>query len=116
MKLSRLWGLAPFLLALAGPLPAQVLRDPTQAPQFSGAESSGARGAPRSASAPWGVLVIDGKPHLVAGTRLYAEGQMLGAARIERITETEVWFREQGRLRKVPHYPSVQRRSLPAQP
>lgn len=115
MKPMHRWGCCLFLLALAAPLPAQVLRDPTRAPQLPGAEP-GAREAPRGVSAPWAVLVIDGKPHLIAGTRRYAEGQMLGAARIERITETEVWFRERGRLRKVPHYPSVQRRQLPIQP
>lgn len=114
MKSLQWWGCSLVLL-LAGPLPAQVLRDPTRAPQLSGS-APGARDAPRSTRALWAVLVIDGKPHLVAGTRLYAEGQMLGAARIERITETEVWFREQGRVRKVPHYPSVQRHQLPTQP
>ncbi len=103
------WGL---LLGLALPVAAQVTRDPTRPPLFSGT-GGGASAPQRAASAPWSLLYVDGKPHVVAGTRLYAEGQMLGAARIERITETEVWLREGGRLRKVAHYPSVRRRSVP---
>lgn len=101
---------AGLLLGLALPVAAQATRDPTRPPLSSGA---GAAVSAPAASAPWSLLYVDGKPHVVAGTRLYAEGQMLGAARIERITETEVWLREGGRLRKVAHYPSVRRRSVP---
>ena len=41
---------------------------------------------------------------------------MLGRARVERITETEIWLREGQALRKVPLYAGVQRRSVPAAP
>ena len=103
-----LFGLA---LGLWAPLGAQSLRDPTQPP----GTGAGGVAAPARASAPtWSVIVVDGKRHVATGTRLYAEGQMLGRARIERITETEIWLREGQALRKVPLYAGVQRRNVPA--
>lgn len=99
------------MLAAAEPLMAQAMRDPTMPPHASGASASGRDTSPNDNTAR-ALLFIDGKPHLVAGARLYAEGQQLGAARVERITETEVWLREGGKLRKVSIYPSVRRRSV----
>ena len=55
------------------------------------------------------VIVRDGRPYLVVGTRLLAQGQKLGEARIERIGETEIWLREGGVLRKIQRYPGVRR-------
>ncbi len=92
---------------------AQSLRDPTQPP---GADAVGPATAARSGTPGWSVIVVDGRAHVAVGTRLYAEGQMLGRARVERITETEVWLREGRALRKVPLYAGVQRRSVPATP
>lgn len=92
---------------------AQSLRDPTQPP---GAASANAAAATRPGAPSWSVIVVDGRPHVAVGTRLYAEGQMLGRARVERITETEIWLREGRALRKVPLYAGVQRRSVPAAP
>lgn len=99
---------------LATSLQAQTLRDPTVPPGSGG----GGMAAPaRAGQGSWPVIVVDGRPHVAVGTRLYAEGQTLGRARIERITETEVWLREGRELRKVPLYAGVSRRSLPgAQP
>lgn len=98
-------------------LGAQSLRDPTLPPVAAGLSDSGAlAGQPQSASelgGPLSVLRVDGRAHLVVGTRLYAQGQMLGQARIERITETEVWLREGSELRKVSNFSGVQRRSVP---
>jgi hypothetical protein len=94
---------------LAAPVTAQSLRDPTQ-PPGSGVATSG--GAPRASQGGWSVIVVDGRPHVAVGTRLYAEGQMLGRARVERISETEVWLREGKVLRKVPLYAGVLRRSV----
>ena len=102
--------LAAVLLA---PAQAQALRDPTLPPLGGG----GAPARPAAARGSWPVIVVDGRPHVAVGTRLYAEGQLLGGARIERITETEVWLRQGRELRKVPLFPGVQRNSLPpAQP
>lgn len=95
-------------------LNAQSVRDPTQ-PPGSGGAGGGATTA-RSSQGRWPVIVVDGLPHVAVGTRLYAEGQMLGNARIERITETEVWLREGRELRKLALYPGVQRRNLPSTP
>lgn len=59
------------------------------------------------------VIVVDGRPHVIMGTRLYAPGQMLGQARIERITDTEIWLREGRVLRKVPRFSSgIERRTV----
>jgi hypothetical protein len=89
---------------------AQSLRDPTIAPVT---ESSAASGSVQAAapvqSGGMAVLVRQGVPYLVVGTRLYAKGQKVGQARIERITETEVWLREAGVLRKVPVFSGIQR-------
>jgi len=113
MRPLRVLGLCCLCAAL--PLAAQAQRDPT-VPPFGGGDTAGPA-KPRAGAGRWPVLVIDGRPHVAIGTRLYAEGQMLGQARIERITETEVWLREGRELRKVQNYPGVRRNSLPpAQP
>lgn len=106
-----------FALSLAGLLvlplqaQAQALRDPTL-PPLGGAEGA-APSKSRAERGSWPVIVVDGQRRVAVGTRLYAEGQMLGAARVERITETEVWLREGRELRKVQIYPGVRRSSLP---
>lgn len=89
------------------PLRAQE-RDPTVPPQEAGAATG------TSAKNPWGsdgmnVIVRNGKPFLVVDTRLYAPGQKVGQFRIERITETEVWLREDKVLRKIPRFTGIQR-------
>ncbi len=110
--MSRLT-LALLCALLAAPtVQAQALRDPTL-PPGSGAGAPNGAAASRSSQGRWPVMVVDGKLHVAVGTRLYTEGQMLGSARIERISETEVWLREGRELRKVPLYAGVQRRSLP---
>jgi hypothetical protein len=95
---------------------AQGLRDPTIPPAAAGlgdgkAAKSAAEG---DLHGPISVLMVDGRAHVVVGTRLYAQGQKLGAARIDRITETEVWLREGRDLRKVSLFSGVQRRTLPS--
>lgn len=114
MSWLRLLCLLGFMLAVPS-LGAQPLRDPTQPPGMGGA--GGAAAPARTSRGAWPVVVVDGRAHVAVGTRLYAEGQMLGKARIERITETEVWLREGRELRKVPLYAGVVRRNVPpAQP
>lgn len=113
MKTNRLKRLLAAVLlwgpALGGH--AQALRDPTaEPPQVGGGPAS-----PDAAGSDMGslsVIVVDGRPHVIMGTRLYAPGQKLGQARIERITETEVWLREGTVLRKVPRYQGIERRSV----
>ena len=96
------------LSLLAPSVQAQGLRDPTQPPGMEAAAGAAASG--RSSQPSWSVIVVDGRRHLAVGTRLHAEGR----ARIERITETEIWLREGQALRKVPLYAGVQRRAAPA--
>ncbi len=110
---SRAW--LGLLLAVVMPLNAQAQRDPTVPPLGGG--DGGGPAKPRTSQGAWPVVVVDGRVHIAVGTRLYAEGQLLGKARIERITETEVWLREGRELRKIPLYAGVVRRDVPpAQP
>jgi hypothetical protein len=97
-------------LLTCGAVGAQVARDPTVAPP----EVMAAPG-PAQSDMPWGgagvaVVVREGKPYLVSGTRLYAVGQAIGAFRIVRISETEVWLRSGKDLRKVPRFAGIQRK------
>jgi hypothetical protein len=110
----RAWCVAALAVACLQPAAAQSLRDPTIPPFGSGqAQGQGAGAAPtRGVHAPLSVILVDGKFHLVLGTRLYAEGQKIGEARIERITETEVWLREGSELRKVSNFVGVKRHKV----
>lgn len=91
---------------------AQTLRDPTQPPPIVAANGLNEVGQPAAVqSGSVAVVVHKGVPHLVVGTRLYAQGQKVGLARIERITETEVWLREDGMLRKVQVFGGIERRA-----
>lgn len=83
----------------------QEFRDPTTPPPEATVQP-GAAAAPAPGMA---VVVQDGKPHLVVGTRLVAVGQKVGNAKLERITETEVWLREGKQLTKVPRFSGIQR-------
>ncbi len=91
---------------------AQALRDPTAEPLPAGGGADASQGAPGAELSALSVIVVDGRPHVIMGTRLYAPGQKLGQARIERITETEIWLREGQVLRKVPRYPGIERRGV----
>ena len=100
------------LLLSLGQTEAQGLRDPTVAPAEAGLAGA-APSAPALTAVPGAMTIIvrDGRPFLVVGTRLYAVGQKLGQARIERISETEVWLREGGFLRKLPQFTGIERRA-----
>ena len=91
---------------------AQTARDPTRAPPTAGlpTESSASPAGSALEKGGFSIIVRDGKSYLAVGTRLYAQGQMLGAARVERITETEVWLQEGRALRKIARFEGIQRR------
>ena len=113
MKLRLNGGLMGcFLFALVATGAAQTLRDPTIPPAEAGAGVTlpGGPKSPASTQGPMSVIVRNGKAYVMVGTRLYAVGQKLGQARIERISETEIWLREDGVLRKVPQFAGIQRR------
>lgn len=109
-------GSAVFALLLCLPLSAQESRDPTLAPPEAGGVAGGTAPASPLGGEGMAVVVRNGKPFLVVGTRLYAPGQKAGQLRIERITETEVWVREGGELRKVPRFAGIQRNVAKAAP
>ena len=92
---------------------AQALRDPTQPPVTETSTVPGATSSAAPLVQPGGMAVVvrQGVPYLVVGTRLYARGQKVGQARIERISETEVWLREAGVVRKVQVFGGIQRQA-----
>lgn len=93
---------------------AQGVRDPTVPPAVAGLGAAPMEGRmPEPGPDAFGFIVRDGQPFLVQGSRLYRQGQQIGQMRIERITETAVWLREDGVLRKQPLFPGVQLRILP---
>ena len=94
------WGLLASMV-----VHGQALRDPTMPPP----EASALPGAAAAPAPGMAVVVQDGKPHLVVGTRLVAVGHKVGNAKLERITETEVWLREGKQLTKVPRFSGIQR-------
>lgn len=96
-------------------VPAQTLaqRDPTQPPvSVAGGDAAGegmSAGAALVNGNAANVVVRDGKPFLVVGSRLVAPGQMVESYRLERITETEIWLRDDSGLTKVARFAGVQR-------
>ena len=94
-----------------GPVAAESVRDPTKPPVEAG-QVAGVVDVNSTPAAAMTIIVRGGKSYLAVGTRLYAQGQQLGQARIERISETEVWLREGGVLRKLPQFSGIQRRTV----
>lgn len=108
------WAIALWGLALA--VPAQTLpqRDPTLPPaSVAGAavgdDAASSAGALLLNGSGANVVVRDGKPFLVVGSRLVAPGQTVETYRLERITETEIWLRDASGLTKVARFAGVQR-------
>lgn len=118
--IALLWcGLGALLCAGSGMAQAQTMRDPTVAPDASsspGNASSAGGGLGGQGSNSFTIIVRNGKPSLVVGTRLYVQGQKLGGETIDRITETEVWLRTGRVVRKVPQFPGIERHATSAQP
>lgn len=103
------------LLSISTSATGQALRDPTVAPAAAGMSGSGeARHDESLSSGSISVMTRDGVHYLMHGTRLYATGQRIGTARIERISETEIWLRDGGQLQKIPVFNGVQRRAAVA--
>lgn len=105
-----LWALCT--VAQAQALAPAALRDPTLPPAGAAAGSpEDALGAGAAAAGLPGanVVVREGKSYLVVGSRLVAPGQMVESSKLERITETEVWWRDANGITKVPRYAGVQR-------
>ena len=96
-----------FAVTISG---AQSLRDPTIPPVVQSAVKTPAvvsalsigKGSPS-------IIVRGGRPYVVLESNLYAEGQHYGSVFIERIGETEVWFREHNVLYKIPRFSGIQK-------
>lgn len=85
-------------------------RDPTMPPvEASAAVSPQAAVGGYTPAQGASVIMQNGRAFLVVGTRLYAVGQVVGNAKLERITETEIWLREGRRLIKQPRFAGIQR-------
>ncbi len=107
-------GMLSFALALllgTCPLVAQEARDPTVAPGEAGTAVQSPTGVEGMT-----VLVRGDKTYLVVGTRLYAPGDKVGNLRVERITETEVWFHDGSALTKVPRFAGIERKVIVTKP
>jgi hypothetical protein len=101
-----LWGVGAL-----SPAAGQPARDPTvPPPAVTAAPGEAAATLPISTDS-LSVVVRDGKPMLVVGTRLYQQGQQIGAYRIERISETEVWLRNGRELHKIARFAGIERRA-----
>jgi hypothetical protein len=101
----------PALVAWTAQAFAQIPRDPTLPPVAALPETpASSPSLVVDTFGPLSVMVRDGQSFVVRGTRLYARGQMLGAARIERIAETEIWLREGKQLHKVQLFSGINRR------
>ena len=87
-------------------------RDPTVAP----GETAGVASPATAGAEGMTVLIRDGKPFLVVGTRQYAPGDTVGTMRLQRITEKEVWFHDGRALIKVPRFAGIERKALAAKP
>ena len=92
---------------------AQSVRDPTSPPkELVPTGSQSAADLLDIEPGTMTIIVRNGRPHLVIGASFYAEGDKIDNVLIERITETEIWLRAGGVLRKVSQFPGVQRRTV----
>ncbi len=83
---------------------AQTMRDPTVPPAAArptAATPNAPGGVTAPLSTPKHLVRIDGVPYVVEGTRRRGVGDLLGSARIERITETDVWVSEGGSVTRI---------------
>jgi len=112
---------APFVFAIGiasaivlfahAPVAAAALRDPTQPPA--------ALNAPNNVRQPLEelrfehIVSVNGVRYLVWNSRRYAAGDVVAGARIERISESAIWLKANGNVRKLQLFPSVEKQPLP---
>lgn len=97
---------APAVLAQT---PGAALRDPTQPPAAL-APPAGALRSPIDTFRPEHLVTVGGVRYVVWNSRRYAVGESIQGARIERISETEVWLRGSDGLRKMPLFSGIEKR------
>lgn len=88
---------------------AQPLRDPTQPPAAYSAPAGNAR-APVDTFKAQHLVVVAGVRYLVWNNRRYTVGETVEGARIERISEHEVWLRRADGVRKLPLFSGIEKR------
>lgn len=92
---------------------AQGARDPTLPSPDAGLGAQVVpNNVPRGPEPGLSMVVRGGIFYVVQGTRLVAQGQKLGEARIERISETEVWLRQGGVLTKRALFAGITRQPI----
>ena len=114
-KLALVWFMGLSLLFSASLVSAHSQRDPTlppPPPKRPLTSSEQVKTPIGIESGAMTIIVRNGQQYLVIGTLLYAQGDTIGPVLIVRITETEIWLSEGGTLRKVPLFPSIQRRTV----
>lgn len=92
------------------PVVAQNSRDPTQ-PYRSPAEVRSGLMLRSEAQdiQPVSVIVSNGKPYVVVGSRLHGVGDKFAGATIERISETELWLRDGKEIHKIALHAGIRR-------
>lgn len=91
----------------ATPVP---LRDPTQPPAALGATGRSVR-LPIDMLRPEQLVTINGVIYLVWNGRRYKAGETIDGSRLERISESEVWLKTAGSVRKLPVFAGVEKRA-----
>ena len=114
LRLTMASGAMICLIVTTHAVAQDVARDPTVAPTSTGT-APGSTGSPAGAEGMT-VLVRDGKPYLMVGSRLYAPGDKVGNLRVQRITEKEVWFHDGSALIKVQRFAGIQRNVVATRP
>ena len=88
---------------------AVPLRDPTQPPAILSMPVGSAR-LPIDKLRPEQLVTINGVIYLVWNGRRYKAGETIDGSRVERISESEVWLKTAGKVRKLPVFAGVEKR------
>jgi hypothetical protein len=100
--------MAAMIAASHDPALAQsARRDPTQPPAY-GAQQGTVR-TPIDSFRPEHVVTVDGQRYLVWQGRRYRVGDTIQGARIERVSEVEIWLRTENGLRKLALFPGIEK-------
>lgn len=86
------------------------LRDPTQPPAAFGTPVINPR-LPIDRLRPEQLVSIGGVIYLVWNGRRYKAGETIDGSRVERISESEVWLKTDGKVRKLPVFAGVEKRA-----
>ena len=89
---------------------AVPLRDPTQPPAAFGSPLGSVR-LPIDTLRLEHLVRIEGVIYLVWNGRRYRAGERIDGARIERVSESEVWLNSAGVVRKLPLFVGVEKRA-----